>query len=313
MPPNSNRPLGAVPVIPIPFTNNEEIDEDVLWMFVEHAASAGLRALCLPAYGSEFYKLSEQERIRVVNIAVAQSQGRIAVMAQSNHGSARVAAEIARRNADQGADIISIALPRQFALPDDDLLHYLSVILDAVDLPVLVQDFNPGGVTVQPKFIAELRNRCSNFAYLKLEEPVMSAKIRAIRQATDGAVAVLEGWGGLYVLELAPVGIAGLMPGLALADILDRVFELRRSGDGEAFTLFEKILPQIVFSLQNMEIYLYCEKRLLRARGLAVNEKSRSPAFTLDADSVRYVDELNERILALLGRLNLPFAAPARA
>jgi len=160
-------------------------------MFVEHAVGAGLRAVCLPAYGSEFYKLSDDERGRVVRIAVEQARKRILVIAQSNHGSARVAAELARRNAAAGADMISIAVPRQFAIPEPDLLNYLSTVLDAVDLPFLVQDFNPGGPTVQPKIVIELRNRCPNLKYLKLEEPAMAAKIRAIHQATDGRVEVL--------------------------------------------------------------------------------------------------------------------------
>ena len=50
---------GVVPVIPIPFHDDERIDEDALRRLVEFAAAAGIGAVCLPAYGSEFYKLSE--------------------------------------------------------------------------------------------------------------------------------------------------------------------------------------------------------------------------------------------------------------
>src|SRR5215831_16897795 len=64
-------------------------------------------------------------------------------------------------------------------------------------------------------------------------------------------------------------GICGLMPGLAMADSLQRVFKLRRQGEAqESFRLFERLLPQIEFSLQNMELFIYCEKRLLQERGL---------------------------------------------
>ena len=38
------------------------------------------------------------------------------VLAQSNHPSARIAAEIARRNEELGADVISFAIPRRPAL-----------------------------------------------------------------------------------------------------------------------------------------------------------------------------------------------------
>jgi len=62
----------------------------------------------------------------------------------------------------------------------------------------------------------------------------------------------------MYVLELVPVGICGLMPGLALADILHRVFCLRRAGDsGSAFEIFQKLLPQIcIFAAEHAVISL---------------------------------------------------------
>ena len=83
-----------------------------------------------------------------------------------------------------------------------------------------------------------------------------------------GEVGVLTGWGGLYMLELIPAGICGLMPGLGLADLLNRIFWLAKEGDtDQAFHFFEKITPLLFFSLQHLELYHYCEKRLLQARG----------------------------------------------
>lgn len=302
--------LGAVAVVPIPFTAREEIDEESLRALIEFAIRIGLRAVCLPAYGSEFYKLSDRERLRVVRVAVEQARGRLLVFAQSNHGSARVAADFAGQNAAAGADYVSIAIPRQFAIPREDLLQHLATVLGRVPVPCLVQDFNPGGVTLDSDFVRALKERCPNFRYLKLEEPVMAPKIQVIRAAVGESVGILEGWGGMYMMELVPLGICGLMPGLAIADILNRIYHWRREGRAEeAFSLFEKVLPQIVFSLQNLELFLYCEKRLLEARGLLPNHVCRSPAYTPDGDTAAYVDELNRRILRTLDQLQPAAAA----
>jgi 4-hydroxy-tetrahydrodipicolinate synthase len=290
-----------VPIVPVPFDADEEIDEQALRRLVDFAAGCGVGAICLPAYGSEFYKLSEEERRRVVRIAVEQAGGRLLVVAQSNHMSARVALSLARANVEAGADLISLAIPRLFALPEDDLLRYLVPFLNGLEVPCLLQDFNPGGPTVSVDFVARLHSECPNFRYLKLEEPLMAQKVRAIREATRDAVGVLEGWGGLYMMELIPAGICGVMPGLSLSDILNRVFDLRRQGQADqAFDLFEKVLPQIFFSLQNMEVYMYCEKRLLQARGVLSNARCRSAAYTPDPLTAAYVDELNDRILRAL-------------
>jgi len=50
---------GSVPIIPIPFDAQENIDEESLRRLVEFAAEKKFSAICLPAYGSEFYKLTE--------------------------------------------------------------------------------------------------------------------------------------------------------------------------------------------------------------------------------------------------------------
>lgn len=289
---------GVVPVLPIPFTADEEIDEHALRRLVDFAASTGMTAVCLPAYGSEFYKLSEKERFRVVQIAVEQSAGRTLVIAQSNHGSAKLAARIAAHNASLGADLVSVAIPRQFALPDGELLRFLKTILDAVQIPCLVQDFNPGGPTASVEFIQRLRDACPNFRYLKLEEPLLAEKVKAARTATNDEVGILEGWGGLFMMELIPTGITGVMPGLGMADVLNHVyFQRLAENNGPAFDLFGKVLPHIVFSLQNMELYLYCEKRLLQARGLLDNAICRSAAYLPDSTTAAYVDLLNARVL----------------
>jgi 2-keto-3-deoxy-L-arabinonate dehydratase len=297
---------GVVPIIPIPFDESEGIDEQALRGLVEFAVSRKFSAICLPAYGSEFYKLSEPERLQVVQIAVNQAAGRTQVIAQSNHASSRVALAMARTHVENGADLIAVALPRQFALRDDDLLRYLMPILCGVSVPCLVQDFNPGGPTVGLDFVVKLWTACPNFRYLKLEEPSLAPKVKAIREATNDEIGILEGWGGLYMMDLIPAGICGVMPGLAIGDALNLVFELRRADKfAEAMQLYEKVLPQIVFALQNMELFLYCEKRLLQARGLLSNARCRSAHLGPDLHSRDYVHELNARILQELEKAGL--------
>ena len=67
--------LGIVPIIPTPFTDKEEIDEDALKGLIDFAISGGVQAACLPAYASEFYKLTDEEKLQVVKIAVDHSAG----------------------------------------------------------------------------------------------------------------------------------------------------------------------------------------------------------------------------------------------
>jgi 2-keto-3-deoxy-L-arabinonate dehydratase len=297
-----NELFGVVPIIPTSFTEDEEIDEEALRNLIDFAIAGGIQAVCLPAYASEFYKLTDEEKLRVVRIAVEHANGRLKIVGQSNHASLKVAIQLAQANVKAGADVISLAVPRIFSLPEESLKAYLSDFFDSIpDTPVLIQDFNPGGSSISVELIRSLMDAHPNFKYLKLEEPLCAPKFEQIIAATEDKIGLFEGWGGLYMLELIPIGIRGVMPGLAVADLLQKVFTLRREGqNAQAFDLFERVMPQIFFSLQNMELFHYAEKELLMARGVLKNSIARKAAYQPDASSIRYIRELNQRILQVV-------------
>lgn len=297
---------GVVSVLSTPFDDAENIVHEDIARQVEAAIVFQIGGVCLPAYAGEFYKLSEAERLSVVQTAVEAANGRIPVLGQSNHPSARHAAALAKKNADAGADLISFALPRQFGLTEADLLAYARAICEAVSVPILIQDFNPGGPTAGPGFCRALLDQCPNFAYIKLEEPLLGPKLRAIGEATDNRVGVLEGWGGMYLPELFTSGIAGVMPGLGHADLMQRMWNLGVSGDLDAaLDVFGDLLAQIIYSLQNMEFYLHVEKHLLAERGIIRHRGVRSPRLTVDAHTFDHAVRLNERVLKAVERHGL--------
>ena len=299
----SMTPIGIVPVIPTPFGQDQQVDCEALEPLIDFAIRSGVQAICLPAYGSEFYKLSTDERFELVKTAVRLAGGRVQVIAQSNHPSPLQAAELACRNEGLGAEIISFALPRQFPYGEDCLLRYAETVAKAVHVPVLVQDFNPGGPSVGTSFARRLKESAPNFRYLKLEEPLMGRKIRAVCEATCGSVGVLEGWGGMYMIELANDGVAGAMPGLGMCDLFVRVFEKMQAGDLlNAARIHRSLLPQINLALQNMELFHHCEKRLLAARGLLHSVVVREPAIDLDPQLAAHIDLVNSLVLEEAGR-----------
>lgn len=297
---------GVVAVLVTPFDVEENIVHDDITRQVEAAISFGISAVCLPAYAGEFYKLSESERLAVVQTAVQASKNRISVIGQSNHPSAHQAAKLAKQNADIGADLISFAIPRQFGLTENDILSYCQTICDAVRVPILIQDFNPGGATIGASFCKQLRDRCPNFAYVKLEEPLLGPKLRAICDATENQIGVLEGWGGMYVPELLDAGITGVMPGLGHADLMQHMWNLGTSGQmDKALDVFDDLLAQVVYSLQNLELYLKVEKHLLAERGIIQNTTVRSPSLTVDKHTFNHAIRLNQRILKAISKHGL--------
>lgn len=304
---NGFRINGVVPIIPTPFTVEEKIDWPSLRRSVDFACAAGACAICLPAYASEFYKLSESERLRVVSEAVRHAAGRLPVIAQVNFVSLTQAVDTAREAQRTGASAIAAAVPRIFPFGEPDLYRYFDRILSSIDIPLLIQDVNPLGPTVTARFVSDLHRAHSHFRWIKLEEPMMSSKVTAILEATNGEVGVVEGWGGMYMLDLIPAGICGVMPGLAISDLLAKVFQLATKGDFVgAYKIHEAVLPQIVMSLQHMELFHHAEKSLLAARGILADPVVRQLTLKLDRHTEDRISFLNQQVLALLGRLGLP-------
>ena len=294
---------GIVPVIPTPFNLHEEIDWAALRSLLDFAAGADASAVCLPAYASEFYKLTEAERREAIVVAVDQLRNKVPVIAQVNYSATLQAVRSVREVQRDGASAVCCAVPRMFSLDDTALLRHFDRILQAIDIPLIIQDFNPGGSSASVSLIAELHRRHPHLRYVKLEEPLMSSKVEAILHETGGAVGVLEGWGGMYMLELIPAGICGVMPGLGISDILARAFRLAKDGEVDrAYELFQEVLPQIVFSLQNLELYHHAEKRLLEARGILSKSVVRHASRTLLEKEAKHIEFLNSKILHALDR-----------
>lgn len=304
---------GIVPVIPTAFDAHDHIDWVEMRRLLDFACAIDIAALCLPAYASEFYKLSETERRELIAGAIEYVDGRVPVVAQANATSGTMAVDLARFAQDAGADVVGVAVPRQFAVNERDLLRHFDRILSAIDIPLLLQDFNPGGPTISLDFITSQKRRHPHFRWVKLEEPLMAGRVSAILDATGGSVGVLEGWGGMYLLELVPAGICGVMPGLGVADLLARVYRFAKAGDiQQAYNVFGGILPQIVYSLQSMELYHHAEKRLLAERRVITSSIVRDIALTLHPLDAQHISFLNRNILALLDRLQMP-RCPMRA
>lgn len=295
---------GILPIVPTPFLPDGSVDRAALDRLLEFAVSARVCGVCLPAYASEFYKLRDGERRELVLQAIGIMHGRLPIVAQVNHVSTNYVAETAREFEHAGAAAIAVAVPRVFSLPERDLLRYFDRILQAISVPLIIQDFNPAGATVSLEFVKTLSRQHPHFRYLKLEEPLMAERVRSIIQETNGTVGVIEGWGGAYLLELVDAGICGVMSGLAASDLLQIVWNRARAGDKDAaYELFQGILPQITYSLQNLEFFHHAEKALLVARGALSDPGVRDATLTLHEVDRAHVDFLNRKILDLVKKI----------
>lgn len=300
---------GVIPVLPTPFNADESIDEKGYEKLLEFAATAGCRSVVLPAFGSEFYKLTAGERTRILDCVFSIS-GKINIIVQCNHISPRVAQELAIDAEKRGASAINTALPRMMPVTEDQLLRYAEIVCGATQLPVIIQDYNPGGAVVGLQFAKRLHEECANFRFIKFEVPGIGPLIREIFDATSGSVKVFSGWGGLYMLEQIPANIAGIMPGIPLADYFNRLWNKAVSGNmSAALDMYAGILPYLSFSLQNLEMFHHAEKRLAVRRGILRSAVVRKTTILPDPYQEKYLERVLDHTCAAIERFGLTIKA----
>lgn len=283
---------GVVPVLPTPFHASESVNEGDYENMLAFAKAAGCAAVQLPAFGSEFYKLSGDERSKILDVVFKQANG-LNVIVQCNHASPKVVRSLIADAEERGAAAINTALPRAMPVSESDLLNYARIVCSSTQLPVILQDYNPGGAIVGLHFVKKLSDECENFQFVKYEVAGIGPLIKDILNATHEKVKVFSGWGGSYLLEQFPCGIAGIMPGISLADYFSKIWEHLLCGHVQgAMKMFTAISPYLSFSLQHLELFHHAEKRLAVRRGILTSAQVRSVSIALDEYQEKYLELL---------------------
>ncbi len=82
----NNFPGGVWPVMLTPFKTNKELDEDGLRALIDWYIESGVKGLFAACQSSEIFDLTFEERVRITQISVEQSKGRVPVIASGHTG-----------------------------------------------------------------------------------------------------------------------------------------------------------------------------------------------------------------------------------
>lgn len=295
---------GIIPVLATPFRADESMDEDSLRKEVDFCIERGAVALCAPAFGSEYYKLSDQERLEVARVVVSQCERRVPVFVNVGTSSVRSTVEFCAQAESIGADGVMVAAPRAVPLGASELKGFFERVCRAVRVPVMLQDVDFTGSGLAVDFFVDLAGRCPNLQFVKLENALPGAKCKEIIRLSSGRVSVFYGWAGLRLFDGLAHGVCGFMPGAALVDVYATIMRLHDSGQIEnAKSLFYRLLPFLVFALEHLELFIWMEKRVLMKRGVIDSDRLREPTLHLDDAYQEQAEELVSLVLRLAEQL----------
>ncbi|MCA9203219.1 MAG: dihydrodipicolinate synthase family protein [Planctomycetales bacterium] len=291
---------GVLPIVHTPFDDEDRIDASALADEIDWAFRCGADGYATGMV-SELLRLTYDERRFLTERLAELNQGRGVFVASVGAESTKQAVEFATHAERSGADAVMAIPPTTTALGNEQTAAYFRAIADSISLPVIVQDASAYvGRSISLSVYGELLDEYGSERILfKPEASPIGPNLSALRELSGGAARVLEGSGGILLVDSFRRGITGTMPGMELLDGIVAIWRALQNGDDDtAYRVYFPICAIVALQMQaGLDGFLAIEKYVLRKRGVFRNEHRRSPnAWSLDQETAAEVDRLLGRM-----------------
>src|SRR5215216_4398496 len=285
---------GIVPIVAATFSSSGVLDEDSFQSLIRHLLGTNASALTLFGLATEFYKLSDNDRLRMQTLLLAEtcrSESVSGIISITDH-SWEVAGQRARDAEAQGADALML-LPPYFLSPREDaILEHLKRVIASVKIPVIVQ-YAPiqTGVRIAPDVFLKLRDALPNADFIKVETQPPGRYVSQLVERSQGRLKSLVGYAGVQMPDVLSRGAVGIQPGCSFTEIYVELWHRWLKNKPAFLLLHNQLLPYINYWMQGVELIIQVEKLILKKRGIIASDYCRSPAYILDDREQMQVDQ----------------------
>ena len=130
---------GVLPIVHLPFTDEDQIDETCLRRELDWALQKGANG-CGTGMVSEIQRLTGKERKQLANLIPEIADGRGLVFASVGAESTKQAVSWANDAENAGNDALMAIPPTLSSLSEQALLDYFEALAESTQLPLIVQD-----------------------------------------------------------------------------------------------------------------------------------------------------------------------------
>jgi len=281
---------GIFVVAVTPLDDRRNLDEVSYRGLIEYDSRAGVKGLTVLGESAERDLLSEEERRRILAITFELVGGKLPIVVGTGSESIQTTIPSCISAQDMGASAVMIPAPRGLktgtGAPDQDaILDYFSSVGDAIEIPMVVQDFpQTDRPKMSPALIARLNREISNAKYLKLEDPPTPLKLTMIREITGDRLKIFSALYGRDSFWDLVHGAVGIMTSSPTPEYLVAMYDAYIAGDlKKAFDIYLNTLPLVYYC---SEMGLAVRKEILVRRGVIRTGKMKLPEKEL-VDSQR--------------------------
>jgi 4-hydroxy-tetrahydrodipicolinate synthase len=288
---------GLIPATVLPMSEDAEIDEAGLRRYIRHVASAKPKALAINVDTGEGPHLWQKERLRVLELVLAEVGDRIPVIAGLGAQFTAQAVELARETKEVGvAGLLVFPIGAYQGLPLDPELpvRYHAAIGDATGLPLVLFQLQPalGGVNFEPETLERL---CRVAQVVAIKEASFDRKrfveVRDAVKAARPECVYLTG-NDNFILESFALGAQGALIGFGAVATHQQVELVTHALAGRherARTIMERLTPLVdaIFA-PPVRNYRARAKAALVMQGIVDRETVRPPLLPIsDAERER--------------------------
>jgi 4-hydroxy-tetrahydrodipicolinate synthase len=283
---------GVFNVLSTPIDNSDEIDLPVFEREIEWLLKCGMNGAVL-AMVSEVLRFSAAERRDQWKAAIKFLNGRAPLVVSVGAESSAIAINLAKDAQSDGASALMATPPSAFAATADEVKNYYVKIIEAVKIPVIVQDAsNYLGKPIELSTYVELIDTYGNErVQFKPEAKPVKERLQELNKISGNRAKVFEGQGGIDLLDTHPLGVVGTMPGAEVPWALVALWKALNEGNLDQAKAIHNPLSKLISFQTTLDAYVAIEKYLLVKQGVLTNMNQRGPVgYKLTPDIAKEID-----------------------
>ena len=272
---------GIVPPLATPFTREGDVDEEALRNEIRHLLEQGVHGLTVCGSTGEGHTLSVEETVRISEITVEESRGRVPVVTGIIRDSTREVIRYGQAVRETGVDGLQVTPVHYLFNPGDEGTYaYYEAIGSGVGLPIVIYNVVPWN-TVGPEMLLRLSEIPQVVAVKQSGGDIH--KLADLLRANRGRLDILSAVDDLLYPSFT-LGADGAIAAIltVLPDLCVRLWDACQRGDhAQARSLHERILP--VWRAMNHPDMPSRVKAAIELRGRKVGQ-ARHPLLPVSAD-----------------------------
>lgn len=293
---------GVIGVINTPFTIDGEIDVQSIRNYVNYYIEAGVVGFLTSAMAAEVYKLTFEERKKIVETVISENNGRVVVIGGASAKDQKDRLINAKMLNELGCDGILAAIPFE---NEESYLREVNKICKSDPGFLMLQDWDFHGYGIPVETVVKIFETNKYFKSFKIEVVPAGVKYTKMINATDGKLHLSGGWASSQMIEGLDRGVNAFMSTI-LPELYNEIYKLHHGERREkAKELFNKLVPVLAFSHQHLDISIHFNKRMLHRLGLFSTSYVRQPILPYDKYHEKIAEELIDYSMALLKSKNM--------